>query len=241
MFLGCVLILGIWQIASIFTHNIAIASPMETLKALLILAGTPDFYRHFLISLERILLGIFIGGLIGFCLGIFAGLYEDIRNLLEPVRWVAMSIPPITVLVVVMLWLGMGTKMVISMAAFLLAPIIYVNTVAGMQLVDKNLVNLAKVYKFSFGSRIVNLYIPALTAPLIAGMVQIVCSGIRVVVLAEVMGSVDGIGAAVAESGNSLEIPVLFAWVLLCVLLVAFFQYLLLSPIEKYLLKWKRN
>ena len=241
IFLGCLLILGIWQVASIFTESIAISSPMETLKALIHLSGTPDFYKHFFISLERVLIGILIGGLIGFILGIFAGLFEDIRNLLEPIRWVAMSIPPVTVLVVVMLWLGMGTKMVVSMAAFLLAPVIYVNTVAGMQLVDKNLINLAKVYRFSFRSKLTYLYIPALAAPLIAGMVQIVCSGIRVVVLAEVMGSVDGIGAVVAESGNSLDTPVLFAWVLVCVLLVAFFQYLILSPVEKCLLKWKRN
>ena len=84
------------------------------------------------------------------------------------------------------------------------------------------------------------MYIPALGAPLAAGMIQVVCSGVRGVVLAELMGAGRGMGAALSDAGTNLDIPTLFAWSLLSVLLVAVFEYLVLRPVQHYMERWNR-
>jgi len=239
-FLGLLLLVMVWQIASMIAGRLAVAAPLETFRALLGLVSSGEFQRHFWISLRRILAGILIGGMAGFVLGILAGLKKEVRHLLEPLRWTAMSIPPVTVLVLAMLMLGLGSVMVVFVASVLLAPIIYINTVKGMDLVDRRLVELAGIYRFPVWMRIRHVYIPALGAPLAAGMIQVVCSGVRVVVLAELMGAGRGMGAALSDAGTNLDIPTLFAWILLSVLLVAVFEYLVLRPVQHYMERWNR-
>ena len=237
---GAALLIGAWQIVAMVSGSLALASPAQTLLALGALVRSPDFNANFWISLARIAAALAVGGFAGFALGIAAGLNRDLHDLLEPLRWVTMSVPPVTVLVLGMLFLGAGSAMVVAFASLLIAPAVYVNTVKGMELVDKPLAEMARAFRFPFSMRLRHLYIPALSAPLAAAMIQVVCSAVRVVILAEVMGAAEGIGAAVARSGSSLEIPTLYAWVLLSIGLVAAFEYLLLRPVQERLLRWTR-
>lgn len=237
--LGVLLLLGLWQLAAAFADSLALASPLDTLSALARMGARPEFYRDFLVSFARILAGVALGGGAGFLLGIAAGLSRPLRQTLEPFRWLAMSVPPITVLVLIMLWLGMGTGMVVAMTGFLLAPIIYVNTVKGMDLVDRDLLQMARCYRFPPAMLLGHVYVPALAAPLLAGMVQVLSNGVRVVILAEVLGAHDGIGHAVAVANTNLEVAEVYAWVLVAVALVGGFEYLLLRPVQTRMLRWR--
>jgi len=114
----------------------------------------------------------------------------------------SMSIPPITVVVIAMLWLGVGSGLVVCFASVMLAPIVYVNTIKGFDLVDDRLLEMATLYRFSLSMRVRRVYIPALTVPLSAAAVQVVCNAVRVKLLAEVIGSNNGMGAQEEEWRN---------------------------------------
>jgi NitT/TauT family transport system permease protein len=230
----------LWELGARLTHNIAVASPAEAFSALGRLLVSRSFHENFWISLWRILAGVGIGGTIGFVLGVGAGIRPELRWFLEPFRWTAMSIPPISLLVLVMLFFGLDTPMVIVFASILLSPIIYINTVKGMELVDRELEELARVCRFPLLMRVRHLYAPALTAPLLAGMAQVLSGGVRVVVLAELVGSGRGVGAAIHSANSNLNMPVLYAWIFLSVGIVAVFEWLLLRPLQNHLLRWNR-
>ncbi len=237
--LGLFLIVILWQILSYFVHEILLASPAQACAALWEMVGTPYFMAHFLISVKRIFLGLFLGVLVGFVLGIIAGLNRDIKYLLAPFRWLMLSISPVVLVVLAMLWFGMGTKMVVFITTALTAPIIYVNTVKGIELVDERLIEMADIYQFSLGMRIKDLYMPAIIGPLSAAMVLVTCMGARVVILAEIMGADNGIGFALGAARADLEVPTLFAWVIVSLAIVALFEFVLVGPIEAYFTRWK--
>ena len=237
---GILFVLLLWQGLSLLAGDLAIAPPAAAFKALFRMMGTPVFQRHFLTSVWRILLAIFLGGLAGFSLGIIAGLNRRLYLFLEPLRWTLMSVPPVTILVLAMLWLGLGGRMVVTFASLLLSPVIYVNTVKGMRLVEKSLVEMSAFYRFSLTMRLRHVYIPALTAPLLAGMAQVVCGGVRVIVLAEVLGAGLGMGAAIADASSGLDTPVLFAWIFVSVCFVAVIEYLILRPLQARMLRWNQ-
>ena len=195
-------------------------------------------WLSFAITLGRVALAVRLGGAVGLTLGIAAGLCPPLRWILEPLRWVSMSIPPITVVVVALLWLGMGTPLVVTFAAIMLAPIVYVNTVKGFDLIDNSLVEMTRVYRFPFFLRLRKLYIPALAAPLSAAAIQIVCNAVRVTLLAEVMGDTHGMGARIDAAGKMLDIPTLFAWILLAVIIVGILETAMLTPLQRRFVKW---
>lgn len=238
-FLGLLLLLGGWQVLSLCTHEILLASPARAISALREMIGTAYFNGHFLITLKRVFFGILFGGVTGFVLGTAAGLNRDIGNILKPFRWILLSISPVVVVVLAMLWFGLGSTMVVFIASVLIMPIVYVNTVKGIEMVDETLVEMAELYEFSLLMRIRDLYTPAIVGPLSAAMVLVICMGVRVVILAELMGANDGIGYAVGTTRSNLDMPQLFAWILVSLGIVSILEFCLLRPIEKHFRRWQ--
>jgi NitT/TauT family transport system permease protein len=237
--LGIILLFASWQVASYFMHDIILASPIKAFSALFRMMGTGRFWSATLVSVERMAEGILLGGLACFVLGIFAGLNEKFKHLMEPTRWLVMSISPVIVVVIAMLWFGMGTKMVISISSFLLAPIVYVNTMKGIEMVDERIVEMADVCQFSTGQKLRHIYIPALAGPLSAAMTIIVTTGTRMIVLAEVLGTNSGIGYELSFARTDLNTPELYAWVLVTLILVGMAEFMFFKPLENYFLRWR--
>lgn len=241
MLIGALLVLAAWGTLSFFLHEIVVASPANTFKAIVRMLQTPEFYNSFLVTLGRLMTGIFIGCLFGFVLGILSGLNSIIKNLLEPAVWTLMSIPPVIVTMLAMLWFGMGSMMVNFIASLLLSPFVYINTLKGMELVDTNIIEMARVYKYSFVMRLRYIYIPAISAPLFAGMIIVMGGGIRIVVLAELLGANDGIGFSVGMARSSLMIDELFAWAVVTLCIAAALEYGVLRPVQNRALRWNKD
>ncbi len=192
--LGVILLFVIWQLASMTMHEIMIASPYRTFKALIDMFGNDVFWQSSSITAQRIFSGVLIGGTAGFVFGLLAGLNKNIETLFEPMRWVVMSVSPVIVVGIAMLIFGMGTQMVVVFSSILLSPVVYVNTIKGIQMVDDKIIEMANVYKFPMIRKIIHIYIPAITGPLSAAMTIVITSGVRITVLAEVLGTNAGIG-----------------------------------------------
>ncbi|WP_069866351.1 ABC transporter permease [Pseudomonas citronellolis] len=231
---GALLLVG-WQLLALRLGPLLMATPWQTLQAMVRLPFEADFRLNAGASLLRIVLGVGLGCLLGFCLGLLAGLDARVRGLLEPLSWLLMSVPPVVVVVLAMLWVGLGSAMVVLISVLMLAPGMYVNTVKGMQMVDRGLLEMARVYRFSPWQKLRRLYIPSLTAALLIAT----CGGVRLVVMAEVLGAESGAGFALANARSTFDSAGLYAWTLLILLLVAALEFLLLQPLQRRMGRWQ--
>ncbi|MDP7593325.1 MAG: ABC transporter permease [Litorilituus sp.] len=239
--LGAMSLLVCWQLATLSTSDMVLASPLNTLETLIQLARTSGFWQSMYTTLTRLIIALLLGASIGFVLGLWSGRNAYVKAFLEPYRWLLMSIPPVIVVLLAMLWFGMGNQMVIFIAVLLLTPSIYVNTQKGVEQIDPSWVELAQVYKFTWLQRIRRIYIPAISAPLCAALVIICCNGVRVIVLAEVLGASNGLGYELANARGNFDISELYAWVTTSLLLVALLEMIIFQPIQNYLLRWKKS
>ena len=233
-----VLLLG-WQALSRQMGSMVLATPWETVQRLVALASSGEFWLSLSTTLSRLAAGLVCGSLVGFGLGVLAGRSPALKHFLEPFRWVLMSIPPVVVVLLAMLWFGMGHAMVVFITVLLLTPTIYVNTCKGIEQIDPCYLELVAIYRFSPWQRLIRLYIPAIAAPLCAAMVLVCCNGVRIVVLAEVLGAHNGLGYELANAQSNFDMAELYAWVSASLLLVALLEFLLLRPTQRYLLRWQ--
>lgn len=239
--LGIVVLLLGWQLSAQHLGELVMATPEQAWQAMWHILLHPDSRDQLWISAERMLKGILLGVGIGFTLGMAAGFNSAIRMLLVPVRWILMAIPPVILVVLAMLWLGLGSDLVIFITASLLAPGIYVNTEKAIRMVDPRLLEMTHVYQFSSRQRLLRLYIPSIAAPLSAALLIALCNGVRIVVLAEVLGSEDGIGYAIAAARSNFDSHQLYGWVLIVLLLVAALEWLILQPLQHRLTRWQKE
>ncbi|PIE69594.1 MAG: ABC transporter permease [Deltaproteobacteria bacterium] len=237
--LGLCLLLVCWWLVSRVFDEIIIASPVKTISSLAAMMVTGSFWKSVGVTFERFALGLFFGSVVGLVFGLVAGLKREIRWVFEPFRWVLMTIPPAVLVVVSMIWFGMGSVQTIFVTSLLILPIIYVNTLAGIDAVDQQLVEMASIYRASTTMLIRELYLPGVGGHLLAGLSLATGMGIRIVVLAELLGAYSGIGYEFALARTNLDTPVLFAWVIVCLILGGGLEVCLLNPVKRHCMQWQ--
>ena len=237
--IGILLLLLAWELVSRIHSGLVVASVLDTLVAGFRLSLDQSFlFHHCAVSLGRIACALSFAVIIGIVLGMIAGLVPEIRNMLDPLRWMLMTIPGVVVVVVFMLWFGMGSVMVISIAATMAAPVIYINVADAMLLVDKKLLEVARVYNFGMIASLLKIYVMAVAGPFFSALVVAVGSITRVVILAEVLGTNEGIGHCLAIARTTLDTPQLYALALISMSIAGGLEFFLFRPMARKLV-WK--
>jgi NitT/TauT family transport system permease protein len=237
---GAAAILVGWQLLSLFVKPVFVASPADTLRALGDLAWGSTLWVQLLITLKRLVIGLAVGAAVGWVLGVAAGMEPRLRAFLEPLRWVGMTIPVVILAVLAMTWFGLGDFTVVLVVALIVIPTMYVNTVEGVLAIDPRLVEMGRVYRFSRGLLLREIYLPGVASPAIAGLTLATGISVRAVVLAEVLAATSGIGHAFARASSLLETAQLFAWVLVLLVLMAAIEFGVLRPVKRRAMRWRK-
>jgi NitT/TauT family transport system permease protein len=232
------LVLG-WQLLSMVVNRAIVASPADTLRALADLAWSGALWRELLVTLRRLVLGLLIGSGLGLVLGVVAGLSPRVRSFLEPIRWVGMTLPAVVIALVAMLWFGLGDRQVIFLVAVIIAPTMYVNILEGIRAIDSRLIEMGRVYRLPRRLMLTDVYLPGIGSPLMAGFTLATGIGVRAVILGEVLGAQNGIGHAFQRAMSYLDTPVVFAWILVALGLMAALEFGLLRPARRRAMRWK--
>ena len=238
--LGIAGMLLVWQVLSMILSPIIVASPADTFRALVKLAGDGDLWRQFGYSLARLLIGLAGGSIVGITLGILAGINVRLRYFLEPMRWGVMTVPAIVISVLAMLWFGMGSIQVIFMTAVITMPTNYVNTLEGMMSIDARILEMAAIYKIPPRLRLTQIYLPGIGSATLAGLTLASGIGVRASILAEFVGARSGIGHSIFLSWTFLDTPSLFSWVIITFAMLGLVEFGFLKPVRDRLTRWKR-
>jgi len=238
--LGVAAILVGWQLLSFWVNPAIVASPAATGRAIARLAADGTLWIQLLITLKRLVIALAIGAVVGLGLGVLAGLEPRLRSVLEPLRWVGMTIPAVIIAVLAGLWLGLGDVAVIFVVTVIVVPGMYINTVAGVLAVDPRLIEMGRVYGFSRRLLFKDVYLPGIASPVIAGLTLAAGIGVRAVVLAEVIGAMEGIGYSFSRANSFLLTPELFAWVVLLIALMGGLDFGVLRPLRRRALRWRK-
>lgn len=238
--LGLLGVVLVWQWLATLLSPMILSSFDSSVEQLMALVSTKQFWSTLGISLWRLAWALGLAALVGLFLGGVSARKPRLKYFLEPLRWCLMSVPPVIVVLLAMLWFGMGNQMVVFIVVLLLTPSIYIHAQKGVEQIDPQWLELAKVYQFSLWQQVIKIYLPAMSAPLCIAMVTICCSGVRILVLAEVLGTHEGIGYELANARSHFAMTELYAWVLVCLLLVACLEFCLLRPVQHYLLRWRQ-
>lgn len=233
---GLLLFLGVWQGLALAGGGLSIAPPAETVRALAALLAQERFWTgDLLTTLWRVLSGFSLGVLCGGTLGCCAGLYPPAGLLLLPYRWVLSSVPGVVLVILAMLWCGVGSAMVVSIVALTAAPTIYLAVREGILALDPQLCEMARAYRLGRRKRLAALYLPAVSAPLLSACVAALGGSMRVAILGETLGASQGLGYALALARADLDTGQLYAVALLSMLLVSLVEATLLRGLRKKL------
>lgn len=234
MILTCWLI--IWQLVSLtVNHPILMAGPVEVVLALGQQVTKGSFWLTLLYSLARIVAGFGSGLLLGLLLACVSAGFPVWEDILSPPMTLMKAVPVASIVVLLLIWWGSG-RLSVAVSFFVVLPQIYISTLEGLKNTDRQLLQMAQVFRMPFFNRLFYIYRPALK-PFLDGAFKIslgMCwkSGVA----AEVIGTpMYSIGERLYMSKISLETADVFAWTAVVILLSFLFEKTVLWLWRKFL------
>lgn len=227
--------LGAWHIAAWVVecsvegrgNELLLPYPATVLRTLATMVVTMDFWKTVVASLTRIFFGLVAGVAAGSVLAMVTARWDWMDRLLSPAIRVIRATPVTSFILLVLLWTGRNVVPVI-VSALMVLPVVWENLSRGIAAMDKNLLELARAYRFSWWKRVKLVYIPSLKPCFTAALTNAVGLAWKSGVAAEVLCQPKrALGAGIYRAKLYLEIPELFAWTVTVVCLSLMLEALL--------------
>lgn len=213
--LGFLILVLAWQVVSAAgAFSGQVPSPGKVLAALIKMFSSPKGWYAVYVSSYRVLIGVAIGLVIATPLGFALGWYPRFRMTVEPMINFFRALPPIALIPLVIIYLGIGEAARISVIVYSSFFVCVVVIYEGIRSIDPLFIRAAKVLGATnmeiFRKVILPLSVPHL---LTATRVAIGIAWMTLVA-AELIAAEAGIGATISEAANYFDIPVVYAGII---------------------------
>lgn len=196
-------------------------------------------YMHIVATVGRLFAAFSFALVVGTALGILAGRIPIVFSLLENVVWVFMAVPSIVWVFIFAVAFGLSDVVPIAAISALLTPMILVNVAEGAKSVPADIVEMARSYHVPTRQRIVDILLPYLASYIASSARTAFALGIKLVVVAEVVGLASGIGYEINYWYDRLFMGPIVAWGIVMIVIGLVVDYGVFGPIERRVGRWK--
>ena len=232
--------LTIWQIIYyIVGSDVIVASPISTFLRIIELSAQGAFWLSILNSIGNILLGFLFSIVVAVPLSAICSRSLFLQRLFSPLIKLVRATPVASFIILAIFWLS--TDLVPTFISFLMVvPLVFTNLSEGFNNIDKNLIEMAQVYRFDFFKKVRLIYIPSLMPYFVSacsvGLGFAFKSGIAAEVIAQTKNT---LGLAIYDAKVYIETVDVFALtaviIILSILLEKAFMLLIKSISDKVL------
>jgi ABC-type nitrate/sulfonate/bicarbonate transport system permease component len=202
------------------------------------LAMKGALWTHVAATLERVAIGFGIGAVAAIALGLPAGYFGSVRSLVEPVVELLRPIPPLAMLPLFIVWIGIGEGSKIGFITYATFFPMFLTTVHAVRQIDPLLVRAAQ----SLGARPAQLFarviLPAALPEMLTGIRLGVALSFFVIVISEFIGAEDGLGYLINDGRNFFLVPQMLGAAVLLGLL-GYAGNAVVRFLERWLTRWQ--
>lgn len=213
--LSVILFVALWQVAvsAKWVNTLFVPTPWAAAKALGDLFTSGQVWHNLAISGEEFILGLGISVGLGALLGILTGWYRAFDEFLKPIVIGLNAMPQVAVIPLLILVFGIGMAPKIVVVVLSCTTVILMNTAAGVEAVDQQLMRLSRSYAATDWQAIRTVVLPSVIPFFMTGLRISIGRAMIGVVVGEIFASRAGIGNILITASNSFNMPVMYATV----------------------------
>jgi sulfonate transport system permease protein len=171
------------------------------------------------ISSERALLGLAIGGGIGFVFGVLTGIWRGAETLLDSSMQMLRNVPHLAIIPLVILWFGIGEEAKVFLVAIGTLFPIYLNTFHGIRTIDAGLVEMAQVYGLGRFALFWRVILPGALPSILVGLRYALGIMWLTLIVAKTISASSGIGYMTMNAREFLQTDVVLLGIIVYALL----------------------
>jgi len=213
-------LLGLWQL---FSGRVlpayAISNPHAVWDSFWNLVSTGAGWVNIGVTAKELALGFGIGVVGGTVVGLALGYFRILGAIVEPFIGAVNGIPKIAIAPVFVLILGIGTWTDATIAATMVALILFYNIYIGMRTINPELVSVIRLMRANRWHLLRYVYGPSLVAPFFAGLKAAGPFAILGVIIGEFVASYNGVGHVLSSASSNLDAAAVYASIVVLVLM----------------------
>ncbi|MDF2824373.1 MAG: binding-protein-dependent transport system inner rane component [Mycobacterium sp.] len=167
-------------------------------------------------SLRNFTIGMLIAGVIGIPLGLLMGGVRVIDQILSPYVWAMTSLPRVALIPLLILILGFGNSMQLTIIVLSAVFPMMVNCMEGVKTVDPSLVRAGQIFGANQAQLYAKVILPFTLPFVISGINQGIARGLVGMLIGELLGGGGkGLGFLLDRAGDQFDAPMMYATLLL--------------------------
>ncbi len=205
----CILL---WKGVSLLFLPVFLPGPLVLLDRVVVVYGDPASYIVVWQTLSRIFEGLIVSMLIGTALGLSMGLQRNVEAFLDSWIMVLLTFPAVCWAFLSVLWFGLSDIGPVLTIVLIVFPFVAMNVWEGTKAIEKDLIDMAKVYKAKRYLTIRKVLIPQLMPYLFSSMRIALSLSWKIALVGEAFAVGSGVGQKLIYYFEDTRVDMMLAW-----------------------------
>lgn len=238
--ISLIVVIAGWEIVGryVLTNPLFFVPLSDVILALIRLWGTGELQTHIAASFRAIGYGMALSIVFGIAFGIVMGASRTVADYTEVYVNALYAMPLVAIAPLLILWLGIGVASKVGVVFLISVFPILISTTSGVRNVDKHYLDVARAFGATPVQIVGKVLVPAALPFVITGIRLAIGRAIVGVVVGELFGATAGLGFLIYTSGQTFDVPALFAGIL-CLAIAGVVLTWALQRVEMRLVRWK--
>lgn len=195
---------------------------------------------HLGVTLLRLVISFTIAMLLGCAIGIVLGRNKKLDAFFDNWLVIFLNIPALVTIILCYVWFGLVESAAILAVVINKLPNVIVTIREGTRTLDQDLLDMARCYGFGKRKTLVHVIWPQLH-PFVMGATR---SGLaliwKIILVVELLGRSDGMGYQLHLFFQLFDVASILAYTIAFVAVIQLIELLILKPLDKKALRWRR-
>jgi NitT/TauT family transport system permease protein len=229
----------IWWIVSLFFPPTLVPKPSETFAEVANIVSTGNFFFEMGSTLRRVLVGFGIAMIFSIPLGILMGTLRRLESFFEPPVILGLTMPGLIWAVLMIMFFGLNEISAYAAVAITIMPMLAISIWQGTKSIDKDLVDMSRIFHASPWSKVVDVILPQLISHILAAIRYGLGLAWKVVVVVEMFGLSNGVGYQVVRGFNVFSMKAVLAWAISFLVVMIVIEFGIIGWVERAVTRWR--
>jgi NitT/TauT family transport system permease protein len=229
----------IWWLLSLFFPPSLVPKPWDTFAEVGVIVTSGNFFTEMGATLRRVLVGFGLAMIVSIPLGIFMGTLRSLESFFEPPVILGLTVPGLIWAVLAIMFFGLTETSAYAAVAVTIAPMLAISIWQGTKSIDKDLIDMSKVFHASVWSKVVDVILPQLISHILAAIRYGLGLAWKVVVVVEMFGFSNGVGYQVVRGFNVFSMKAVLAWTITFLVVMIVIEFGLIGWLERSVTRWR--
>jgi NitT/TauT family transport system permease protein len=231
-------VIAVWWLLYLIYPRL-LPGPVSTMREAVRLVSDGTFFFHMYQSLRRVFVGSLVAMFLSVGVGIYMGTVVMGERFFQPLVVLGLTIPGLMWALIAVMLFGINEWSPYFAVTVTIFPMLVINIWAGVKALDKELIDMSRVFHFTPWMKISQVIIPQLLPNIFAATRYGLGLAWKVVVVVEMFGTSNGVGYQVMKSYQVFNMEGVIAWTLTFVAAMIVLEYGVINFAERRLTAWR--